>query len=119
MAILYWLLLAFLLGASVGSFINVCVARLPYEKSLFWPNSRCSSCLQPIRPRDNIPILGYLLLRGRCRTCGCSFSVRYLLVELFTALAFPALCYLLIFQNIRQLPFLDNFWGLGAGFAPW
>src|SRR5438309_1672727 len=114
----YWLGLAFLLGAAVGSFINVCVARLPFEKSLFWPTSRCGSCYQKIRPRDNVPIIGYLVLRGRCRTCGARFSVRYLLVEVFTALAFTALAYFLIFANVRQLHFLDDFWGLAFCIPP-
>src|SRR5262249_17499232 len=62
-----WMTFLFLLGTAVGSFLNVCVARLPLEKSILWPGSRCSNCLQPIRRRDNIPVLSYLLLRGRCR----------------------------------------------------
>jgi len=108
----YWLALAFLLGASVGSFINVCVARLPYEKSLFWPGSRCGSCYQRIRAWDNVPLIGYLVLRGRCRSCGARFSVRYFVVELVTALAFTALAYFLVFENVRQLRFLADFWGI-------
>jgi leader peptidase (prepilin peptidase)/N-methyltransferase len=118
MAILFWLALAFLLGAAVGSFLNVCVARLPFEKSLFWPGSRCLSCYQPIAPRDNVPILGYLLLRGRCRTCSAHFSVRYLVVELVTALAFTALAYFLVFDNVRRFRFLGDFWGMEYGLPP-
>src|SRR5881398_3325308 len=81
----------FALGLMVGSFLNVLIARLPYEMSIVWPGSRCFSCYKPIRLRDNIPILSYLLLRGRCRMCGAQFSARYLWVELFTGLAFLAL----------------------------
>ena len=66
----------------VGSFLNVLVARLPFEKSILWPGSRCFSCLQPIRIFDNLPIIGYLRLRGKCRSCGAAFSSRYLWVEL-------------------------------------
>ena len=68
----------FVIGAIVGSFLNVCVARLPFEKSILWPGSRCGRCFQPIRCYDNIPLLGYWLLRGRCRTCGQPFSVTLL-----------------------------------------
>ena len=69
----FWYVLLFLLGASVGSLMNVCVYRLPLEKSILWPSSRCFSCLQPIRWRDNIPLLSYWLLRGKCRNCGSPF----------------------------------------------
>jgi leader peptidase (prepilin peptidase) / N-methyltransferase len=113
-----WLVFAFALGAAVGSFINVCVARLPYEKSLLWPGSRCGSCFQPIRGRDNIPVLSYLLLRGRCRTCGARFSARYLAVELFTALAFAGLFYVLMFRNALDLPALKPGWEVRQGFFP-
>ena len=75
-------------ASMVGSFLNVLIARLPYEKSIIWPSSRCFACFRPIRPLDNIPILGYLRLRGRCRHCGAQFSSRYLWVELGTGLAF-------------------------------
>lgn len=88
-----WLLWVFAFGLGIGSFLNVLIARLPYEKSPIWPGSRCGSCLQPIRLRDNLPILGYLLLRGKCRQCGVPFSPRYLWVELGTGLAFAGLFY--------------------------
>src|SRR5262249_50510800 len=90
----YWLGPAFPPCRALGSFINVCVSRLPYEKSLLWPGSRCGSCFQPIKLLDNIPLVSYWVLRGRCRTCGARFSIRYFLVELFTALAFAGLFYL-------------------------
>src|SRR4051812_35273332 len=98
-----WLLFTFVLGGAVGSFLNVCVARLPVEKSLLWPTSRCFSCLQPIRWYDNIPLVSYLWLRGRCRTCNKRFSVRYFLVELFTGLAFMGLFYVEVFADVFNL----------------
>src|SRR5919109_1339279 len=98
-----WLLFAFALGAAVGSFLNVCVARLPYEKSLLWPGSRCGSCFQPIRARDNIPLISYLVLRGRCRTCGARFSARYFFIELLTGLSFAGLFYLEVARNVHGL----------------
>src|ERR1041384_4498562 len=88
LALAFWIFLVFMTGASVGSFLNVCIARLPFEKSLLWPNSRCGNCLQSIRWYDNLPIISYLWLRGRCRMCGQRYSIVYMLVELGTALAF-------------------------------
>jgi leader peptidase (prepilin peptidase) / N-methyltransferase len=101
---IFWLFTAFIFGCAVGSFLNVCVARLPYEKSLLWPGSRCFTCLQPIAARDNLPVLGYLLLRGRCRRCGAKFSSAYMWIELFTGFAFAGLFYLVMFHNIRDFP---------------
>jgi leader peptidase (prepilin peptidase) / N-methyltransferase len=101
-----WVGFAFVLGAIIGSFINVCVARLPFEKSILWPASRCGRCLQPIRFSDNIPIIGYWLLRGRCRACGQPFSVTYSLVELFTACTWAGLFYLEIGCNVLDLPYV-------------
>ena len=74
-----------MLGACIGSFLNVCIFRLPFQKSVLWPASHCLSCLKPIRAVDNIPLLSWLLLRGRCRNCGAVFSPRYMFVEAFTA----------------------------------
>lgn len=88
----------------VGSFLNVLVARLPYEKSILWPGSRCFACLRPIRPLDNLPIVGYLRLRGRCRSCGAGFSARYLWVEIGTGLAFLGLFLLDVVFNVHNLP---------------
>lgn len=77
-----------LLGLCVGSFLNVCIHRLPVGKSLVWPPSHCTSCLKMIAWYDNVPVLSYFVLRGRCRHCGSRFSVRYMLVELATGLVF-------------------------------
>jgi leader peptidase (prepilin peptidase)/N-methyltransferase len=83
---------AFVIGACVGSFLNVVIYRLPKEESIITPGSHCA-CGQPIQWRDNIPILSWLILRGRARCCGRTFSVRYPFVELLTALLFVA-CWL-------------------------
>jgi len=76
---------AVLWGAVWGSFFNVLIVRIPAEESLVRPVSHCRSCGEAIRWYDNVPILSYLLLRGRCRRCGARFSPRYLLVELLVA----------------------------------
>ena len=76
------------LGAIMGSFLNVVVYRLPRHESLVTPASHCPRCGTPVKPYDNIPVLSWLLLRGHCRSCGESISVRYPLVELMTG----ALC---------------------------
>ena len=77
---------AFTLGAVVGSFLNVCIYRLPKNESIIFPPSRCPGCGNDIRWFDNIPIISYLLLRGRCRSCKARISIRYPLVELINAL---------------------------------
>lgn len=77
-----------LLGCTIGSFLNVVIYRLPREKSIVSPPSACPACQKPIRFYDNIPILSYILLRGKCRSCGAKISMRYLLIELLTGLLF-------------------------------
>jgi leader peptidase (prepilin peptidase)/N-methyltransferase len=99
-----WSLFVLVLGLMVGSFLNVLVARLPYEKSIVWPGSRCFSCLQPIRVFDNLPVVGYLRLRGKCRMCGAAFSSRYLWVELGTGLAFLGLFIAEVLRPWHQMP---------------
>ncbi len=84
------LLWVFAVGGAVGSFLNVVVYRLPRGISLTWPGSHCPACKRPIRPRDNLPILGWFLLRGRCRDCKAKIAFRYPLVEAITAAAFLA-----------------------------
>jgi leader peptidase (prepilin peptidase)/N-methyltransferase len=98
-----WGPLIFILGAAVGSFLNVCIYRLPLEKSIIWPGSHCGHCLQPIRWYDNLPVLSYLILRGRCRTCATPYSPRYLVIELATALCFVGLFYLEVVLNASNL----------------
>jgi leader peptidase (prepilin peptidase)/N-methyltransferase len=75
-------------GLLIGSFLNVVIHRLPREESLVTPRSRCPACQTPIRPWDNIPVVSFLLLRGRCRDCGQPISWRYPLVEGLTGLLF-------------------------------
>ena len=75
-------------GAVIGSFLNVVIHRLPRDESIVFPNSRCPACGTAIRAFDNIPIVSYAILRGRCRSCRASISVRYPAVEFLTALLF-------------------------------
>ncbi|PYO63990.1 MAG: prepilin peptidase [Gemmatimonadetes bacterium] len=72
---------AALLGLCLGSFLNVCILRLPHEQSLLRPPSSCPKCRRPIAWRDNIPVVSWLLLKGRCRHCGARISVQYPVVE--------------------------------------
>lgn len=81
---------AFVIGACVGSFLNVVIYRLPRGKSLIRPGSQCPKCGHAIRWYDNVPIVSWLLLRGRCRDCRASISGRYAVVEFATALLFVA-----------------------------
>jgi len=78
----------FLLGLCVGSFLNVCIHRLPTGQSIVRPASHCTSCQAPIAWYDNIPVVSYFVLGGRCRRCGEPFSARYMVVELATGLIF-------------------------------
>ena len=90
MLLLAWLAVAFIIGATVGSFLNVAVYRLPRALSPLWPPSSCGSCHARIRLYDNVPIVSYLVLRGRCRDCRSPYSPRYLLLEALTGFAFAA-----------------------------
>lgn len=76
------------LGLVVGSFLNVCIHRLPLGESLAWPASRCPRCRTSLKPYDNIPVLSYLMLKGRCRACGEAISLKYPIVEVTTAVLF-------------------------------
>jgi leader peptidase (prepilin peptidase) / N-methyltransferase len=82
--------MVFFLGASIGSFLNVVIYRLPAGRSLLWPPSACPKCGHRLGLTENIPILGWLALKGRCRHCHTKISPRYPLVETFTALVFLA-----------------------------
>ena len=77
-------------GLSVGSFLNVCIHRLPLRESLMHPASRCPRCHAALKPYDNIPVVSYLVLRGRCRACRAPISLRYPLIEVITGAVFLA-----------------------------
>lgn len=125
------------IGLVIGSFLNVCILRIPAGKSIVLPPSACPQCGAPIRPYDNIPVVSYLLLRGKCRGCKTPISPMYPLVELLTAVLFfgcfwafgltidtlkwclfSALMIVLVFTDLREriLPDVVNFVGLGLGF---
>lgn len=92
-------------GAIIGSFLNVCIWRIPREESIVFPASHCPVCSHPIRFFDNIPIISWLILRGRCRDCGASITPRYPLVEAVTAV----LAVLLYWKYGFSLQFLCAF----------
>ncbi len=83
--------LAFIAGLVLGSFLNVCIRRVPLRESIVRPRSHCPNCAASIHPYDNIPVVSYVLLRGRCRACNQPISLRYPLVELLTGVAVLAL----------------------------
>jgi leader peptidase (prepilin peptidase)/N-methyltransferase len=82
------LVFTFVFGSIVGSFLNVCIHRLPKDESIVFPGSRCPACQTPIRPWDNIPLVSFAILRGRCRACRSPISWRYPLVEGLTGMLF-------------------------------
>ena len=87
---------AFVVGAAIGSFLNVVISRVPKHESIVRPASHCPSCGTPVAPRDNIPIVSWLVLRGRCRACGWRIPIRYWLVEVACAVAFAAVALVLV-----------------------
>jgi len=92
----------FLFGLIIGSFLNVCILRIPNAKSIVLPPSHCPSCGTPIKPYDNIPVVSWLVLAGRCRKCKVRISAMYPMVELGTGLLFLA-CYLVFGLNAEAL----------------
>lgn len=128
----------FLLGLLIGSFLNVCILRIPEGKSIVLPASACPKCGAKIRPWDNIPVISYLLLRGKCRGCKAPISWMYPLVELLTGLlflgcfaafglttealkwaVFSAIMIVLVFTDLRErlLPDVVNYTGFALGLA--
>ena len=99
------MMIVFIFGAAVGSFLNVCIARIPNGESIVHPRSHCPKCKALIPVYCNIPLLSYVLLRGRCRSCGEEISPRYFVVELLTACLAVALYY----QFGFSLAFLVSF----------
>ncbi len=108
---------SFLFGSVVGSFLNVCIHRLPRGESIIFPSSHCPYCNQTIRFYDNIPIISYLILRGKCRFCGKPISPQYLIVEILSAtfslilfLKYPIweyLIYFSFFSSLLVITFID------------
>jgi len=128
--------IVFLFGLIIGSFLNVCILRIPTGKSIVMPASACPKCGAAIRPYDNIPVLSYLILGGKCRGCKTKISPMYPLVEFLTGVLFFACYYafgisvetlkwatfsailvVLIFTDIREriLPDVVNYTGFGLG----
>src|SRR5271156_1476311 len=128
----------FLFGLIIGSFLNVCILRIPTGKSIVMPASACPKCGTAIRPYDNIPVISWLVLGGKCRKCRTSISPMYPIVELLTGLlffacykafgltletlkwaAFSAIMIVLVFTDLRErlLPDAVNFTGFGIGLA--
>jgi len=126
----------FLFGIIVGSFLNVCITRIPEEISIVLPGSRCPRCGTPIKPYDNVPVFAWLWLGGKCRACGLPISAMYPLIELATGLLFVAAflefgitettakwlfftCLIVILTvtdlRVRLLPDLVNWPGFAAG----
>ena len=95
----------FLFGIVIGSFLNVCIVRWPHEKSVVRPRSHCPKCAKVIRWYDNIPLLSYLILGGKCRHCKTKISFRYFLVELISGLSF-VLFYYFFGLDVLLVPYL-------------
>ncbi len=107
-----------LFGALVGSFLNVCIHRLPRRESVVWPSSHCPACAAPIAPYDNLPLLSFLVLGGRCRACRAPISLRYPTVEAANAAGYglilwwfgagwPAAAYALLFSSLLVITAID------------
>jgi leader peptidase (prepilin peptidase) / N-methyltransferase len=126
----------FLFGIVIGSFLNVCITRIPEEMSIVSPGSRCPNCETPIKTYDNVPVFAWLWLRGKCRACGQAISPMYPVIELSTGLLFVAAflefgitqatvkwlfftCLLIVLTvtdlRVRMLPDLVNWPGFAAG----
>src|SRR3954452_9494840 len=105
-----------LFGAVIGSFLNVVAHRVPLGESLVTPGSHCPHCGAPVKPYDNVPVVSWLVLRGRCRSCGAPISPRYPLVELATALVFAAVVAVRGFDAdlVLELPFVALLIALAA-----
>jgi len=99
------IILIFVLGLIVGSFSNVCIYRIPRNESVIYPASHCPKCRTKIKPVDNIPLLSYILLKGRCRNCGSKISIQYPVVEFLTGLIY-LIIYLIYGLSIQSLVYI-------------
>ena len=118
--------LIFILGLIVGSFSNVCIYRIPKNESIVYPASHCPKCHSPIKPVDNIPLLSYILLKGRCRNCKSKISIQYPIVEFLTGLIYliiyltyglsiQSLIYIILSSALIIIAFID----LNEQIVPW
>ena len=96
----------FIVGLAIGSFLNVCIYRIPKKKSLILPGSFCTDCRAPIKWYDNVPVLSYILLRGCCRACKAKISLRYPLIELLTGYVFTLLFIFVLYRHESLYTFL-------------
>ncbi len=110
----YFTLIVFVFGACLGSFLNVCIYRIPAELSVVKPRSRCPKCMTNLAWKDNIPILGWLLLRGKCRYCKAPISARYPSIELLTAILLT-LAWLCFPYDLLLVPYWLLIFGLVLG----
>jgi len=129
-------ILIFTLGLIVGSFSNVCIYRIPRNESIIYPGSHCPKCRSTIKPMDNIPLLSYIILKGRCRNCGSRISIQYPVVEFLTGIIYilifliygltlQSLIYIILSSALIIIAFIDlneqivpdviSFPGIGAG----
>jgi leader peptidase (prepilin peptidase)/N-methyltransferase len=110
--------LIFILGLIVGSFSNVCIYRIPRNESIIYPASHCPKCRSNISPKDNIPLLSYILLKGRCRNCKSKISIQYPIVELLSGLIYliiyltyglsiQSLIYIILSSTLIIIAFID------------
>jgi len=97
--------LIFILGLIVGSFSNVCIYRIPRNESIIYPASHCPKCRSNILPKDNIPLLSYIMLKGRCRNCKSKISIQYPIVEFLTGLIY-LIIYLIYGLSIQSLIYI-------------
>src|SRR4030043_2165869 len=95
-------ILIFILGLIVGSFSNVCIYRVPRNESIIYPASHCLKCRSNILPKDNIPLLSYILLKGRCRNCKTKISIQYPMVEFLSGLIY-LIIYLVYGLSVQTL----------------
>jgi len=98
-------ILIFILGLIVGNFSNVCIHRIPINESIIYPASHCPKCRSSIKPIDNIPLLSYILLKGRCRNCGSRISIQYPVVEFLTGIIY-ILIFLIYGLTIQSLIYI-------------
>jgi len=118
--------LIFILGLIVGSFSNVCIYRIPKNESIVYPASHCPKCHSSIKPVDNIPLLSYILLKGRCRNCKSKISIQYPIVEFLSGLIYliiyltyglsiQSLIYIILSSALTIIAFID----LNEQIVPW